>query len=448
MTIDTLDESCFQNDLITPMERKESSVKVFNFIKLNPGISRANFFCCILFYMVMVFSYAVPGSLQPLIILHHDYYNIPQNQAGKITSMVLIIQLVVKILVSIPYGHLADKFGRKLVIVYATLNYLVGSLLIPAQTSLFPGFIIAKALSANSASAFATVPLLADYIADESKGKAAALVVMFFGVGGLSANIFAKVLLYKEISLGTCYILTGALVFAAMCFICLGLKSNYPTHIKHLNISENRGSFIQQTKEAISIFKGNGWLRILLVLQILGSSDFMVFFTFMTIFVKSLFPENVEEATQNIVVNNLQTLVVIPMILGNIGYGYFLDKKNMLIRIAIFALAGGAVSFMLIANSSSPYSWTIDFGAIMLGATLPGLFVISNYLGIKNYPPDKRGIMVGFSGLVGYIGYFIIATGGGILYDSWRKEGPFLICTGLLLVAICLVLVIYRNMDK
>jgi len=448
-TVEDIEDSYMkETELLIPNKNKDSSCTVFKMIKLNPGLTKTNFICCLIFYVIFIFSNALPGALQPLIILHSDYYNIPQSQAGKITSLVLVIQLVVKIATSIPYGHLTDKFGRKTMLHFANLNFLVGSLIIPTQTEIFPGFVIAKSLTANSACAFATIPLLADYVADESKGKASALVMMCFGIGALVANLLTKFLLYAEVSLGKCYVITGIFVFVANLINSFGLKSNYQSHTKLETTTEDQATFLQQMKEALQIFIGNGWLRILLVLQILGSSDFQVFFTFMTVFVKSLFPEGVDEATQNIVVNNLQTLVIFPMIFGNIGYGYLLDKKNTLIPMSVCALAGGAVSFVLVASSSTPYSWTISVGAFLLGSTLPGLFVISSYIGIKNYPPDKRGIMIGFSGLIGYIGFFIIATGGGILYDSWRREGPFIICTGLLILAIILVLIIYRGMKK
>ena len=82
----------------------------------------------------------------------------------------------------------------------------------------------------------------------------------------------------------------------------------------------------------------------------------------------------------------------------------------------------------------------------MLGSTLPGLFTISAYLGIKNYHPDKRGLMAGISSVFGSIGYLALAIFSGVVYDSWRKDSPFLVCAGLLILAVVLVLRIYKNM--
>jgi len=340
-------------------------------------------------------------------------------------------------------------------ILFGALNFLIGCLLVPVLTTLFPGFIFAKALAANSAAAFATIPLLADYVADESKGKAAAFLAISIGLAALISNLFVKALLYLEISLGMCYVITGIVVFVALCLNNLGLKGGHyinthrdSTLLEGSNNQEQQISIIQNMKEAIKIFKSNGWLKISLVLEMLGSSDFMVFFTFITIYVKALFPEGTPENEQNIVVNNLQTLVIFPMFFCNLIYGYLLDKKNMALQISLFGMIGGAASFILIACSHNPKIWTLSLGCLVFGGTLPGLFVVTNYLGIKNYPAEKRGIMIGLAGLVGFTGYFIIATGGGLLFDYWQKNGPFVVCTALLGLAAILIVIIYVRMNR
>ena len=438
-------------DLRTTFVDEEHPTYYLSIIRLNPGISSANFTCCLMYYMFMIFSFITPAQLQPLIILSPDYYNVSQNKAGTITSLVLIIQLIVKIAFSIPYGYLSDRLGRKIIIYYGATSFLIGCLLVPQLTTIFPGLIIAKVFTSNANVAMGTIPLIADYVADESKGRAVALSAMFIGLSALAGNLFIKALFYAELSLGTCYVITGFIVFVAMLLISFGLKGNdYYTERFTRNIEESRDEepLWEKFKEVLEIFKANGWLQITLVLNMLGSSDFIVFLSFMALYVKSIIPSTVDDASANIIVNNLQTLVFIPLFFSNIAYGYFLDKKDRILGTALLALFGGAVSFILIAVSQDPHGWTIIVGALLLGTTIPGLFVISTSIAIKHYPADKRGIMIAFTGMIGYIGYFIIATGGGFLYDHWMKNGPFIVCTGLLGVAAVLVLVIYARLPS
>ena len=427
-----------------PFDVETPQKYAFKFILLNPGITPLNFACCLLHYMLMIFSVVSSGVLQPLILLDENYFNIDQKHAGTTTSMLLIVQLVVKIAVSIPYGHYSDKIGRKVMIFYGATNFFISCLLVPLQTTVFPGFVLTKLLLSNGATAISTIPLLADYVADETKGKAAGLLAMCISLSAILANVFLKILFYKEVSIGGCYVWVGAVGFCGLLLNTLGLKGGRYYTQKTATIDIDRSSLKQTLIDVLQIFYLNGWLMITMVIHLLGSSDFMVFFTFMTLYIKSLFPADTPTASTNIVVNNIQTLVLLPSFFGNLFYGYFLDKGNKAIQVILFALGGGACSFILISATETPYDWSIKLGSLIMGATLPGLFVISSYLGIKNYPAEKRGIMIGFAQMVGYIGYFIIATGGGYLYDNWRKDGPFIVCCGLLGVAVILVLKINK----
>lgn len=434
---------------------EEAPIYVFKVIRLNPKISRLNFFCCLAYLATMIFGFASLGLLQPLIILDKNYFNVSQDNAGTTTSMILVLEMTVKILVTIPCGHLSDKLGRKTMIFYGAFSFLASCLLVPFVTSIFPGFMVAKALFANAAAGLSTVPLLADYIADESKGRAAGVSAMMLGVAAILANIFLKVLFYADVSLGSCYAITGIVVFTSLLLISFGLKGG-KYYIKEeayndnlpISSTENEVPILENVKEAFKILIGNGWLVMGAVLQMLGSSDFIVFFTFMSLYIKSLFPTGTDDNTENIYVNNLQTLIFSICFFATMTVGYLIDKKGKIMCTSLFALLGGACSFILISISHAPYVLTLDIGAAIFGGTIPGLFVISSYLGIKNYPAEKRGIMVGLMSMLGYMGYFIIAFGGGIIYDRWRRDGPFLICTGLLIMASILITIIYEKMIK
>lgn len=430
------------------VEEPEVPVYAFNLIKLNPGITQGNFICCILHSMIMIFGFALAGSMQPMILLDKKYYNVEENRTGTIMSLVLVIQLIVKVLVSVPYGHYSDKLGRKPMILYGGFNYFLSCILVPIMPNIFPGLILAKILLANGTSALHCVPLLADYVADETKGKAIGFSAMTFGVAAISSNLFLKFLLKREASLGLCYVIGGIVILIFLSLNTLGLKGG-DYYKKKSNESSDKDaknvSIKDNMKEALAIFQGNGWLMIALVLQILGSSDFFIFFTFMTLYVKSMFPPGTADVVTNLAVNNLQTTVLVPSFICNIIYGYFLDRQNRALLTAYFALTGGALSFILMSLSNAPSDWRLSVSAILFGSTIPGLFVITGYLSIKNFPAEKRGIMIGFTGVIGYVGYFVIALGGGIINDHWRKDGAFLICAILLVVAIGLVTMIYRT---
>jgi len=458
-TQDSLDNS--------PLEIQDQpptpNVTVLKVIRLNPNISVTNFWCCMFHSFFMILGGAFTNSLQPLILLDKNYYNISQDESGKIMSLILIVMLVVKLIVSIPYGHCTDKFGRKIMIQYAAINYLLSCLIVPLQTTVFPGLILAKILLANSMSAFHSVPLIADYIADESKGKAAGILATIAGISSILANVILQQLYKSGIPLGTCYLGAGIFTFLAVIFNSFGLKGGryYISHKIHKPDTTDTSftSLKNNFKEALSIFKSNGWLLIALVLQITGGSDFFIFFSFMALYVKSLFLNQTEtgipikaedqnfnrttDQVSNVKVSDLNILVKLTAFVCNIIYAYLLDKKKTIIPVIYVALIGSALSFVLLSASKHPDDLSLEIAVSLFGATVPGLFLITNYLNIKNFPIEKRGIMISFSGFVGSIAHFIMASLGGFLYDNWRKDGPFLICALLLGVAMILIARIY-----
>lgn len=208
----------------SPQINNDKVQYAFKIIRLNPGISPLNFVCCMINAVISVFAIIITGMLQPLILVDKDYFNISQDHVGSVTSLALFVDLIMKVLVLVPYGHCSDKFGRKIIIYYGAGTYLLGCIIMATQTTIFPGLLLAKVLIANAAAAFQAVPLLADYVADESKGRASGLVIMFIGLSTVVGNLYIKLLLYEKLSLGRCYLITGIIVTFILVISSFGLK--------------------------------------------------------------------------------------------------------------------------------------------------------------------------------------------------------------------------------
>jgi len=396
--------------------------------------------------MIMIFAFGITDTLQPLILLDKSYYNADKDTAGTLIAFVLFIQLFVKISVSVFYGHLSDKIGRKPVLYLGAVSLLIGLLMAPLFSNVFPGFILAKIFVCNGCSALVILPFNADYVGDESKGKAAGVTITLNAVGALGSNLFLKSLLYANHSLGYCYWLSAFIIFPAFILNTFGLKGGEYYMMKKQDAEKKEEKPLMETfRETMKVFQENGWLSIALVLQILGNADFYLAFTILALYVKSLFPAGTEDVISNIAVNNVQTFLFIPTLVNNIIYGYYIDKTNKVMNVIVLSLAGGAIGFFMTYFVETPYDTTLYVAAVIMGATVTGVYVASNYLCFTHYPKEKRGIMLGFTVLVGYVGYVLIATVGGYLFDHWRKNAPFMMYAVLSIVALVWSIKIYKT---
>ncbi len=435
------------SEIIDEEIEEKDPVYVFNVIRLNPGVTKLNFVCGLLFSLITLFGTGGVSGLQLLILLDPKYYNIPQSNAGSVNSLVLVISSSVAIITGVPYGHLADTLGRRMIVTIGAFSFLLGCLLMPLQTSVFPGFIMAFILITNASTAFSSLPLIADYVAEESRGKAFAFVAVIICFAALIPNLFTKYLLYSEVPLGVCYYIFGISAFVGLLINNLGLRKGiYKSKKQDEAQTTPQGSFLKRMIDAYQIFKSNNWLKISLVLQALAASDFSVFMSFLAVYVKSFFPDGSTEG--NTLVNNLQTILILTMIVSMPLTGILLDKTKKMIPICLISLCGGVIALVLFSISTKPSDITLFVGAFLFGSTLPGLATVINLINFKHYPAEKRGLMIGFAHLITNSSYFVFAVGGGFLYDKWRKNGPFMVCAGLLGLTILLVFLISRKIRK
>lgn len=403
----------------------------------------------VIHYALIMFSFAFTSILQPFILLDKDYYDVNQDSIGSITSLCITVQLIIRFLVAAPYGRCSGNFGRKTIVLCGAASYLLGCIVIALQKNVFPGFILGQILLANGTAILSIIPF-PDH-QSRTEGKASALSETFVGSSGLLACLIVKFLFLVNLPLGYSYIAIGAIVSFAFIINSFGLGEQTPIDDSSFRMSHSNldaGGINEEIKGAINTLKTNGWVLIAFVIQILGSANFFVFFTYMALYIISLFPAVAGNTSASAKVSNLQIIALSVSLLSNIGYGVLLEKKNKGITMAVtlFALGGGAFSFVLMVISKNYADWSLTISAVLMGVSLPGLFVIASYLGIKNFPPIQRKVMIAFTGLFGHVTYFVVAVGGGLLYDYWRKDGLFVVCTAILGFGFVSVITIYKSM--
>lgn len=437
-----------ESDHFEPAQAEDTPRYAFKIIRLNPGISTLNFTCCLLNMIILTFGFMIVSMLEPFVLLDKDYFNIDQEHVGTTTSLGLSVDLAIKMLLLIPYGHCSDRYGRKVVIYCGAASYLLACVILSSQTTIFPGFLFAKILLANGTAATSSAPLMADYTADESRGRAAGLMVLLVGLTTMFGNLFMKVLLYNEVALDKCYMITAISVVSILILNSFGLKRGLyhaPSNTPKQEISSNQVSIMQNLKDSIQIFKENGWIQIGLIFAFMANSSASIFFSYTSLYVKSLFSSDTNPNVANLTVNNIQTYIFIPGLICAMAYGYFISKNNKPIRMSFLVVGGIVTAFLLIIFSNDPNDFTLVLASLCMGASLPGILVLSSFVNTKYCPSDKRAIMGGFLGIVSNVCFFLTSSSAGLLYDKCSRKGPFILVIGLLTTGLASVFTLYKR---
>ncbi len=95
-------------------------------------------------------------------------------------------------LLQIPMGILSDKFGRKPVILFGLVIFVIGSIVAATATSIY-GVVLGRAIQGMGAIASAILALAADLTREEQRPKVMATIGMFIGVSFMVAMILGPI---------------------------------------------------------------------------------------------------------------------------------------------------------------------------------------------------------------------------------------------------------------
>ena len=166
-------------------------------IWLAPGISRGNVITKLYASFISIGMLSGMSLLQGYVLTEHLL--IPRSQQGQVTGILSVWTEIVMIVLMPLCGVLADKIGRRPMLILATLAIGLGFGLYPFATS-FNELFIYRMIYAVGASASATIiaTLTNDYPQGRSRGKMIGISSMMntFGVmfvGGAIAQVPALV---------------------------------------------------------------------------------------------------------------------------------------------------------------------------------------------------------------------------------------------------------------
>ena len=317
-------------------------------------------------------------------------------------------------ILQIPFGMTSDRLGRKPVIYFGLLLFIIGSF-IAGVSEQIEGVIIGRAIQGSGAISAVLTAFLSDLTSDKSRTKGMAIIGASIGLT-FALSLVISPILNKLIGVPGIFLLMGILAFIALGVVRFFIDE--PLGNKKIN-SEN-------SNDIKTILKNFDLNRLNFGIFALHASQISMFMAIPFYLInQGNIPLN-QHWLIYLPVLAISFIFIVPMII-------FSEKKNKTKESFIFSIALLFVTqflFIYFSNGIVGIIIALIFyfiGFNYLEASLPSLVS-------KLAPIQRRGLALGVYNSSQSLGIFVGGSLGGLIANFYGYQGTFLFCSLLIMI--------------
>jgi len=317
-------------------------------------------------------------------------------------------------ILQIPFGMTSDRLGRKPVIYFGLLLFIIGSF-IAGVSEQIEGVIIGRAIQGSGAISAVLTAFLSDLTSDKSRTKGMAIIGASIGLT-FALSLVISPILNKLIGVPGIFLLMGILAFIALGVVRFFIDE--PLGNKKIN-SEN-------SNDIKTILKNFDLNRLNFGIFALHASQISMFMAIPFYLInQGNIPLN-QHWLIYLPVLAISFIFMVPMII-------FSEKKNKTKESFIFSIALLFVTqflFIYFSNGIVGIIIALIFyfiGFNYLEASLPSLVS-------KLAPIQRRGLALGVYNSSQSLGIFVGGSLGGLIANFYGYQGTFLFCSLLIMI--------------
>ena len=373
-------------------------------------------------YVPAFFIFLGMGIVSPILAIYAETFNVTYA----LVSLAISMYAIGRFIADIPVGVLADRFGRKPLMIWGTIIIAVSSFL-NATAVEFWQFLIYRLLEGVGAAMWITSrqALLADILRPEERGRILSYFSSFILIGSAAGPTVGGIVASAWNIRAPFYIYTAVSVISlVLTFIFIKETTIIPT----VNNTGGSGFSLAAAK------------------RILGKTNFIMasLATFTMFFLTAgirdmivpLYAANVIHLDEASIGYILSFVTVINLLL-TIPIGYMIDsygRKSVILK-SLFVTCGACLVFSF-TNSF----WTMALAAIILGIGTSGAQQAPQAMVTDVTMDDPHGLSMGIYRVFGDIGFIVGPTLLGFIADRFGLTMPFYFMTALLFINAVLVL--------
>jgi len=396
-------------------------------VELMPGVTRINAITKLVASGTTIAALTGMAILQGYILTEH--LEIPRRAQGTISGDLSFWTEIIMLMVFVPCGILADRYGRRPVYVGGVLLVGLGWGLYPFATSVLELTLYRMIFAVGVAATTATLSTLVnDYPTDSSRGKYIGLTGMLNVVGTIFA---ARAIgaIPEQLSLrGYDAVTGGTVMFGTMALICvltavgaqLGLKAGTPVKKRdRLPVRELYKSGLRAAR--------NKRIALSYAAAMAARSDVVIKGLFLSLWAIQSGREMGFSTGESMA--RFGTFIAIMYVVSFCSsplFGWFIDKVDRLTAMCV-ALVTAAAGYLSMGLVTSPLETSMIPYLILL--TLGTGWMVKAQMALigQEAPVRERGSVISTAQVFGALGILIFTAIGGRIFDAWGPWAPFVL---------------------
>jgi MFS family permease len=413
---------------------------------LSEGVSGLNLSTYYLSCFVAIMLAAFLPQSQAFLLT--EYLKIPESEQGVVSGDLNFWGEIVIIMTVGLFGALSDKLGRRVVMAGGFAVMGIGFYLYPRATAVDELLMFRVIYSVGIAAvSVMIVTVVADYVQDESRGKASGYLGVMNGLGAMIAALVLIKLPARFIEQGmspldagiTTYgIVAGIAVFSAVA-MWFGLQKHEPAH------HEERPGLLQMLVDGVKAARDPG-IALAYGASFVARGNLAVVGTFLALWLTTYGTTELGMTAADALAKGAGIIAISysAALFGAPLFGILTDKvkrTTALMLTLLIAFIGYGGTFFV----DNPFSGLMIVFAIIIGLSEVGCIITSGVLIAQQTPKRIRGSAIGIFNLTGAIGILVASKVGGYLFDNWRASGPFVFFGLVALTVLIWALIVQRR---